>query len=114
MGFAVSVINQKVIVESYPMFIKGQDIERIFKDLLQDLSEDGAPLETFDKLRDHIALMNACRGAVKANQRLSIAEMRRLIEDMKKIPNPWACIHGRPTALRINLDSLDRPFGRDG
>ena len=43
------------------MFIKGQDIERIFKDLLQDLSEDGAPLETFDKLRDHIALMNACR-----------------------------------------------------
>ena len=59
MGFAVSVINQKVIVESYPMFIKGQDIERIFKDLLQDLSEDGAPLETFDKLRDHIALMNA-------------------------------------------------------
>ena len=114
MGFAVSVINQKVIVESYPMFIKGQDIERIFKDLLQDLSEDGAPLETFDKLRDHIALMNACRGAVKANQRLSIAEMRRLIEDMKKIPNPWACIHGRPTALRINLDSLDRHFGRDG
>ena len=96
------------------MFIKGQDIERIFKDLLQDLAEDGAPLETFDKLRDHIALMNACRGAVKANQRLTIAEMRRLIEDMKKIPNPWACIHGRPTALRINLDSLDRHFGRDG
>lgn len=114
MGFNVSNSNETFTILSYPMFIKGQDIERIFKDLLQDLVEDGAPLETLDKLRDHIALMHACRGAVKANQKLTIAEMRRLIGDMKKIPNPWACIHGRPTALRINLDSLDRHFGRDG
>ncbi|DAC57495.1 MAG TPA: DNA mismatch repair endonuclease MutL, partial [Candidatus Poseidoniaceae archaeon] len=114
MGFNVSNSNETFAILSYPMFIKGQDIERIFKDLLQDLVEDGAPLETLDNLRDHIALMNACRGAVKANQKLTIAEMRRLIEDMRKIPNPWACIHGRPTALRINLDSLDRHFGREG
>ena len=114
MGFNFSNSNEQFSVLSHPTFIKGQDIERIFKDLLQDLAEDGAPLETIDKLRDHIALMNACRGAVKANQKLTIAEMRRLVEDMKKIPNPWACIHGRPTALRINLDSLDRHFGRDG
>ena len=63
---------------------------------------------------DHMAFMNACRGAVKANQRLSISEMRRLIEDMRKIPNPWACVHGRPTALRIDIDSLDHHFGRHG
>jgi DNA mismatch repair protein MutL len=96
------------------LFISGQDIEKIFKDLLQDLSEDGAPLETIEKLMDHMAFMNACRGAVKANQRLSISEMRRLIEDMRKIPNPWACVHGRPTALRIDIDSLDHHFGRHG
>ena len=96
------------------MCIRDRDIEHIFKDLLQDLSEDGAPLETLDKLRDHIAFMNACRGAVKANEKLTISEMRRLIEDMKRIPNPWACVHGRPTALRINIDSLDHHFGRHG
>lgn len=114
MGFNISVDDQKISILSHPLFIKGQNIEQIFIDLLQDLSEDGAPLETVDNLRSHIALMNACRGAIKANQKLSIAEMRRLIDDMTKIPNPWACIHGRPTAMRINIDSLDHHFGRDG
>ena len=114
MGFNILIDNQKSSILSYPLFIKGQNIEQIFIDLLQDLSEDGAPLETVDNLRSHIALMNACRGAIKANQKLSIAEMRRLVDDMTKIPNPWACIHGRPTAMRINIDSLDHHFGRDG
>ena len=114
MGFNISVDDQKISILSHPLFIKGQNIQQIFIDLLQDLSEDGAPLETVDNLRSHIALMNACRGAIKANQKLSIAEMRRLIDDMTKIPNPWACIHGRPTAMRINIDSLDHHFGRDG
>ena len=114
MGFNISVDDQKISILSHPLFIKGQNIEQIFIDLLQDLSEDGAPLETVDNLRSHIALMNACRGAIKANQKLSIAEMRRLVDDMTKIPNPWACIHGRPTAMRINIDSLDHHFGRDG
>ena len=114
MGFNVSINSDSITVLSHPLFIKGQDIEQIFKDLLQDLSEDGAPLETIEKLMDHMAFMNACRGAVKANERLSISEMRRLIEDMRMIPNPWACVHGRPTALRINIDSLDHHFGRHG
>ena len=114
MGFDILINDASVTLLSHPLFISGQDIEQIFKDLLQDLSEDGAPLETIENLRDHMAFMNACRGAVKANERLSISEMRRLVEDMRKIPNPWACVHGRPTALRIDIDSLDHHFGRHG
>jgi len=114
MGFNILINDASVTLLSHPLFISGQDIEQIFKDLLQDLSEDGAPLETIENLMDHMAFMNACRGAVKANERLSISEMRRLVEDMRKIPNPWACVHGRPTALRIDIDSLDHHFGRHG
>ena len=51
---------------------------------------------------------------VKANERLSLAEMRRLLEDMRTIANPWACVHGRPTVLRLTMDHLDRHFGRHG
>ena len=67
-----------------------------------------------DKLKDHVAFMQSCRGAVKANQILSLAEMRRPLSDMKNIPNPWACVHGRPTALKISIDELDKHFGRHG
>ena len=83
-------------------------------DLLQDTSEDGAPLTTVDDRKDRLAFLNACRGAVKANEKLTLPEMRRLLDDMRRIPNPWACVHGRPTALRLPLDALDHHFGRHG
>ena len=92
----------------------GDDAEAFLLDLLQDVDEDGAPLETVERRKDHLAFMTACRGAVKANHELTKAEMRRLLEDMRRIPNPWACVHGRPTALRLDRRALDRHFGREG
>ena len=97
-----------------PRLLDGDEVEPFLLDLLQDMSEDGAPLETIERRKDHIAFLNACRGSVKANDKLTIAQMRRLLEDMRNVPNPWACVHGRPTALRLPLDSLDKHFGRHG
>ena len=101
-------------VEQAPRLLDGDEVEPFLLDLLQDISEDGAPLETIERRKDHLAFLNACRGSVKANDRLTIAQMRRLLEDMRNVPNPWACVHGRPTALRLSLDSLDKHFGRHG
>ena len=114
LGFKIEITDSIIIIKSHPMFIKGNEIDVVFLDLLQDLEDDGSPLITFEKMKDHVAFMNACRGAVKANERLNLSEMRRLLDDMRKIANPWACVHGRPTALRINIDSLDHHFGRHG
>ena len=94
--------------------MKGDELEPFVHDLLLDVSQDGAPLETVEKRKDHLAFLNSCRGAVKANERLTLPEMRRLLDDMRRIPNPWACVHGRPTAMRIPLDALDLHFGRHG
>ena len=97
-----------------PQLIKPEAMRAFFLDVLQDVAEDGGPIETVEQKKDHIAFMNACRGAVKANQPLTLPEMRRLLDDMRRIPNPWACVHGRPTALRIQIDDLDHHFGRHG
>ena len=97
-----------------PRLLDGDEVEPFLLDLLQDISEDGAPLETIERRKDHIAFLNACRGSVKANDKLTIAQMRRLLEDMRNVPTPWACVHGRPTALRLPLNSLDKHFGRHG
>ena len=82
-------------------------------DLLQDLALDGGPLETIEAKGPH-RLHERMSGSVKANESLSLPEMRRLIDDMRRIQNPWACVHGRPTSLRISIDSLDHHFGRHG
>ena len=114
LGFNVIIDGDNFMLNSHPTFVPKQDIESFFDDLIQDLSEHGAPMETIEKRIDHMAFLNACRGAVKANEKLNLSEMRRLLEDMRRIPNPWACVHGRPTALRIPIDSLDHHFGRHG
>tara|TARA_B110000444_G_scaffold228611_1_gene234524 strand:- start:5451 stop:7460 length:2010 start_codon:yes stop_codon:yes gene_type:complete len=113
-GFEFEMINESWKMVCSPNLLKGEDVIPFLIDLLQDCSEDGAPLETVEKRKDHLAFLNACRGAVKANKKLTLPEMRRLLDDMRKIPNPWACVHGRPTALRLPIHSLDHHFGRHG
>jgi len=85
-------------------------------DLIVELQESGeaGPLNVAENLADEIAFMKSCRGAVKANQVLSIAEMRRLLADMSTIDNPWACVHGRPTVMKLDVNTLDHHFGRHG
>ena len=98
-----------------PQLLLGSDqLEGFLSDVLSELESGAERLDTVESLADEVAFMKSCRGAVKANQKLSLPEMRRLLADMQTIENPWACVHGRPTALRLSLDSLDKHFGRHG
>nr|AIE93384.1 DNA mismatch repair protein (mutL) [uncultured marine group II/III euryarchaeote AD1000_34_D01]AIE98309.1 DNA mismatch repair protein (mutL) [uncultured marine group II/III euryarchaeote KM3_05_F04] len=100
-----------------PVILAGDDrLKGFLEDLIGELQESGGdgPLDVAEKLADEIAFMRSCRGAVKANQTLNLAEMRRLLSDMGTIENPWACVHGRPTVLKLDVDQLDEHFGRHG
>ena len=114
MGFAIQKNTTGYSIISAPALLSATELEPFIHDILLDMSEDGAPLSTLENRKDHLAFLNACRGAVKANERLNLAQMRRLLDDMRRIPNPWACVHGRPTTMRIPLNSLDYHFGRHG
>ena len=113
-GFEFNKTNSGYEITSAPAIFAAENLEPFVHDIILDMNEDGAPLETLEQRKDHFAFLNACRGAVKANEKLNLAQMRRLLDDMRRIPNPWACVHGRPTAMRIPLNSLDHHFGRHG
>ena len=98
-----------------PQLLLGSDkIEGFLSDVLSELEAGAQRLDTVESLADEVAFMKSCRGAVKANQKLSLPEMRRLVSDMKTIENPWACVHCRPPVLRMSLNRLDGHFGRHG
>ena len=109
--------DETLSLTAVPVMLAGDErLDGFLEDLIGELQGSGGdgPLDAAERLADEIAFMRSCRGAVKANQTLTIAEMRRLLEDMRTIDNPWACVHGRPTVLKLDVDQLDEHFGRHG
>jgi DNA mismatch repair protein MutL len=62
--------------------------------------------------RDNLAKSFACRGAIKAGQKLTQTEMLNLIDTLFAANMPYVCPHGRPTVIRITTDELDKRFSR--
>ncbi len=55
----------------------------------------------------------ACAGAIKAGEHLDPAEQEALIAEWKNTKEPARCPHGRPIALRIPWEELEKRLGRD-
>ena len=115
LGFKFGLDSVNEILSVPRLLLGDKRLKGFILDLLSDINDsDSMILDSVDRLQDEIAFMKSCRGAVKANQRLELAEMRRLLADMSTIENPWACVHGRPTVLKLDISQLDDHFGRLG
>ncbi len=56
----------------------------------------------------------ACLPAIKAGHKLSKTNAQTLLNALRQCETPWACPHGRPTALVLSELELARRFGRRG
>lgn len=54
----------------------------------------------------------ACKAAVKANMTLDKEEIDHLMTDLLKLPNPFTCPHGRPTAIKMTKTDIEKKFSR--
>ncbi len=54
----------------------------------------------------------ACKAAVKGNMSLAESEIKILLDKLLKLPNPFTCPHGRPTAIKMSKDDIERKFAR--
>jgi DNA mismatch repair protein MutL len=61
---------------------------------------------------EKIAMTFACKGAIKAGQRLSEIEMQELFDQLFDTELPYHDVHGRPTIVRLSKSELERKFGR--
>lgn len=78
-------------------------------DLVRQAKEEG---NTAFNIKDAAAKMYACKGAIKAGDRLTQAEMHQLLVQLDATSHPDRCPHGRPTYIKITDFDLSRWFHR--
>ena len=54
----------------------------------------------------------ACKAAVKARMSLNVQEVESLMDELLRLPNPFTCPHGRPTAIKMDLKDIEKKFAR--
>ena len=110
MGFSIDEFGQNTYrVTEIPTFMNIKEAED-FIQYFVDHADEAADLKNtvvIDKL-----IMRSCKSAVKANDILSMDEIRALIKDLSNCINPFSCPHGRPTFIKLTRHELERLFKR--
>jgi DNA mismatch repair protein MutL len=100
-----------VVVREVPAALGDGDVQRLVRDLADELAEWGHTLALAERLNAVAATM-ACHGSVRAGRRLSVAEMNALLRQMEATPLSGQCNHGRPTHVALKLSDIEKLFGR--
>ena len=102
---------QTLVVRSVPALLPREDIAALVRDVVGDVTSDGAS-HHLDSATDRLLGTIACRSAIHAHRRLTLAEMNALLRQMEQTPRADQCNHGRPTWTQVTLQELDRMFLR--
>lgn len=109
-GFDIQVFSENTImINSIPAGVSQDNTGGFIRDLLSSFAETGELNRKLD--RDAIA-MASCKAAVKAHDKLTMAEAKSLLSQMSQCDLPFSCPHGRPTIINIGIGELERRFGR--
>jgi DNA mismatch repair protein MutL len=112
LGLEIEEFGKSTIaVRTHPQILKNLDFHGLIQSVLEEIESDEIKGETDGILRK-IAKIMACKGAVKAGQRLSPQEIQSLLERRKDEIVTDFCPHGRPTTLEFKMSELEKQFKR--
>jgi DNA mismatch repair protein MutL len=115
MGFEIEPFGgRSVIVQAVPVPHPYFDADRCLREMIAELTEGSALVDSARNQHQRVALSFACKAAIKAGQRLSQQEMSELFDRLFATELPYHDIHGRPTIVELSLSELHNRFRRSG
>ncbi|HEX7534662.1 MAG TPA: DNA mismatch repair endonuclease MutL [Syntrophales bacterium] len=112
MGIEAEPFGEKtVVLKSVPAMLSHVEPKGLFLEIIEELSSAERPLGLEERQEKIFALL-ACKGAVKANQKLSEAEVLQLCSDLDATQFSSTCPHGRPVYISFGLRDIEKMFKR--
>jgi DNA mismatch repair protein MutL len=101
----------EVQVTAVPALLAGCDAAALAQEILAELA-GSAGANPVEEARNEVLATLACHAAVRANRKLTLAEMNALLREMERTERIDQCNHGRPTWMKVTLAELDAMFLR--
>ena len=110
-GFELEEFGDNTIkLTGVPNMCIDLDTKELFMDILDAI--DTVAITAIQEKEEKFIATIACKSAVKANMALSKEEVDALMSQLLKLPNPFTCPHGRPTAIRMTKTEIEKKFSR--
>ena len=102
--------NNTIIIRSHPCYLKKDYVEESLRKIIEVVLEMGDFSK--EKFVESASITLACKMSIKANEHISLEEMKTLIERLRETSNPFTCPHGRPTIISFTKYELEKMFKR--
>lgn len=112
-GFALKPFGHRtLLIEGVPPGTRYSTTLQDGKVILEMVDEYKRGKREKLEIRENIAASFACHSAIRSGDRLTLASMNALIDQLFATKSPYFCPHGRPVVVNIPLAELDKRFGR--
>ncbi len=96
-----------------PSLVDTADAAALLSEMCDALMEKGtSPAVSEEMRREKTLYQIACKGAIKGGRVYDAALLRYIVETVLRFPDITVCPHGRPIAIRLTKNELDRQFDR--
>ena len=110
-GFTLEEFGENTIkLTGVPEMCLDLDTKELFLETLDEINTVARTAKQ-EKEEKFIATV-ACKAAVKANMALTKEEVDKLMSQLLVLPNPFTCPHGRPTAIKMSKNDIEKKFSR--
>ncbi|MGZ5440544.1 MAG: DNA mismatch repair endonuclease MutL [Thermoanaerobaculia bacterium] len=110
-GFAIERFSGNAFaIAAVPPELLRNDVDTFLRKLIDASLEEKT--SHVSKVRERITASLACQAAIKVHRPLSGEEMARLVAELLRSSNPFACPHGRPIIVDIRHLDIERHFHR--
>lgn len=102
--------GKEYMISAIPDNLFNIDMKDLFIEMLDDFS-NATGRQTPDIITEKVASMS-CKAAVKGNDKLTLPEVNKLIDELLSLDNPYNCPHGRPTIISMSKYEIEKKFKR--